>query len=231
VKPAVNLIIPSVTYSVVIEQDPKRCNRCHRQAVLFQAYSGRALCREHLQRDVERRARREVRRQGGLRPGDRIAVMPGDGPSAIALRAFLSGRAVGGRLSVLTLQAPSSLPPEVEALRAGCTVLADASVLEDTAARVLSSVLRGRPCDLLAPPSPVGARVVRPFVRVPAAEVRLYAAWVGERPPGESGGHADPFDRFVSEELARHSERHPSAPFSLARLGEVLSCLAKEENG
>lgn len=61
--PAVKVIILAVIFTGVKGTD-STCSRCHREAVLFQAYSGRSLCREHLVRDIERRARREVRRQG-----------------------------------------------------------------------------------------------------------------------------------------------------------------------
>ncbi|KAF5069120.1 hypothetical protein DSECCO2_235880 [anaerobic digester metagenome] len=228
--PAVKVIILAVIFTGVKGTD-STCSRCHREAVLFQAYSGRSLCREHLVRDIERRARREVRRQGGLRPCDRVAVLPGGRAADVALRAFLERHAVGGRLAVHPLRSTSGESVAVEAAREGCTVFADASVLEDAATRILAAVLRGRAVDLLAPPPPGAARVIRPFVRVPAEEVRLYARWMGGTSFTSSRSEMTSFDCFVSEELERHAGLHPSAPFALARLEDALLDLAGGEEG
>lgn len=228
--PAVKVIIPAVTFSVV-KGSASSCSRCHREAVLVQAYSGRALCREHLVRDIERRARREVRRQGGLRPGDRVAILSGDRPAQIALRFFLEQRVVGGRVPVLSMNSTPGSPAEVKAAREGCSVFADASTLEDAAARVLSAVLSGRSLELLAHPLPGAARVIRPFARVPAEEIGLYASWMGGMPSGSSIPEGDPFALLVMDELRRHTDRHPSAPFALARLEDTLLDLEKEDEG
>ena len=227
--PAVKVIILVDAFTHV-KGSGRTCCRCHRDAVLFQEYSGRAFCREHLVRDIERRARREVRREGGLRPDDRVAVLPEKGPADYALQAFLERRAVGGRLSIVQLNPVIGCSPPVAAARMGCTVFADASLLEDAAAHILSTVLRGRPIELLAPPLPGAARVIHPFARVPAEEVRLYASWLGGVPCASSGPKTEPFQRFVSEELDRHTCRHPSAQFALVRLEDALLRLSREEN-
>ncbi len=225
---AVKVIILADAFTLV-KGSGRTCCRCHRDAVLFQEYSGRAFCREHLVRDIERRARREVRRQGGLRPDDRVGILPAEGPAAYALQAFLERRAVGGRVSVVQMSPVADGSPAVAAARMGCTVFADASPLEDAAAHILSAVLRGRPIDLLAPPPPGAARVIHPFSRVPAGEVRFYASWLGGVPCSSSGLETEPFVRFVSEELDRHTCRHPSAQFALVRLEDALLRLSQEE--
>jgi tRNA(Ile)-lysidine synthase TilS/MesJ len=67
-----------------------RCDRCGREAVHFQRYSGLRLCGEHLGASLESRAKREIRAGGGIRQGDRIAVgLPG-GPDSSSLLRFLS---------------------------------------------------------------------------------------------------------------------------------------------
>jgi hypothetical protein len=65
-----------------------RCSHCRGEAVLSQRYSGLALCGRHLREDVEARARREIRAQGGIRSGDHIAIVFG-GPESEALARFL----------------------------------------------------------------------------------------------------------------------------------------------
>src|SRR2546428_9913401 len=49
------------------------CDSCPKPSVTHLRYSGQHLCAEHLQESVERRVKKEVKRQGGL-PTGRIAV-------------------------------------------------------------------------------------------------------------------------------------------------------------
>ncbi len=221
--PAVKVINPAVALTVVKESEP--CSRCRREAVLVQRYSGRALCREHLLRDVESRAKRAVRRQGGLRPDDRVAVLTGDGPADAALLAFLERRPGRWRAPVRLLPADAGGDPVAAAANQGCTVLAEAVVLEDMAVRVLGAVLDGRQADLLELPAPGAVRVIRPFSHVPEEEVRWYAAVLTGLPCDVRQSSGD----LVEAELARHTSDHPSAPFALARLADALVELARED--
>ena len=66
-----------------------RCSRCRGEAVVTQRYSGRAFCRRHLREDVEAKARREIRAEGGIRPGDHMAIVFSGGPESIVLARFL----------------------------------------------------------------------------------------------------------------------------------------------
>jgi hypothetical protein len=66
-----------------------RCTRCRKEAVLVQQYSGLALCAGHLGEDVEARARKEIRAEGGIRPGDRIALVLTGIPEDLVLAHFL----------------------------------------------------------------------------------------------------------------------------------------------
>ncbi len=67
-----------------------RCDRCGRDAIVFQRYSGLHLCGDHLQRDLVARAKRTIRARGWIRTGDRIAVALSGGRSSGALLHFLS---------------------------------------------------------------------------------------------------------------------------------------------
>jgi hypothetical protein len=65
------------------------CDHCRRDAILFQPYSGQRLCERHFTLDVERRAKRVIRKNGWIAPGDRIAVAAKDDARGRALLHFL----------------------------------------------------------------------------------------------------------------------------------------------
>ncbi len=227
--------------------EPEQCSRCRREAVARQPYSGRALCADHLVRDVESRARRTIRQQAGIRSGDRIGVLVGDGPYEGALLAFVVRQFASRRdVTLLALvpgeAVPAWLPEEVEsaavgpeeqeeaAARLGCTVLVLPVTLEERAAEILGTVLEGRPGALVTPVRSGRVRTVRPFEHVPGAELLLYLAALGSPGPGgEPSRPADPFAAFVADELATHTVDHPSAPFALVRLADSLAALVAGE--
>ena len=66
-----------------------QCRKCHREAIVFQSYSGMHLCGQHLVADVEAKAKKMIRTQGWLRPGDHIAVLLTGDPGSSALLFFL----------------------------------------------------------------------------------------------------------------------------------------------
>jgi tRNA(Ile)-lysidine synthase TilS/MesJ len=66
-----------------------QCAACRREAVVFQPYSGKHLCPVHFARDFEAKAKRAIRKNRWLLPGDHTAVvLTGDAAEA-ALLAFL----------------------------------------------------------------------------------------------------------------------------------------------
>ncbi len=66
----------------------ERCDRCSRDAILCQQYSGRHLCAVHLAADLIRRAKKKVRMQGGLGKGGNAAVL-WEGCRTLPLLSFL----------------------------------------------------------------------------------------------------------------------------------------------
>ncbi|PKL58236.1 MAG: hypothetical protein CVV34_03355, partial [Methanomicrobiales archaeon HGW-Methanomicrobiales-5] len=66
-----------------------QCSKCHRDAILFQPYSGVHLCDQHVVKDVEAKAKKMIRVQGWLRPGDHIAVLLTEDKNSSALLYFL----------------------------------------------------------------------------------------------------------------------------------------------
>ncbi|NLX49717.1 MAG: hypothetical protein GXY82_07610 [Methanospirillum sp.] len=228
-----------------------RCSRCRREAVAFQAYSGRALCAEHLLRDIEARGKRAIRQQGGLGTRERVGVFVEEGGAGAALLWFAVRQFGRRRDTVLVAllpgeSAPPGLPegvevaaigdrgPESAAAGLGCNVLALPTTLEEMASSVLGAVLAGRQATLADGRVQDGLRVVRPFQHVPATEVGLYLALVsGEAVPPAGGprGAPDPVLAFAAEELARHAAAHPSAPFALVRVAGAITELGSGDRG
>jgi tRNA(Ile)-lysidine synthase TilS/MesJ len=66
-----------------------QCSRCSRDAIVFQPYSGLHLCDQHLIADVEAKAKKMIRAQGWLTPGDHIAVLLQGDQRSSALLFFL----------------------------------------------------------------------------------------------------------------------------------------------
>jgi tRNA(Ile)-lysidine synthase TilS/MesJ len=66
-----------------------KCDHCRRDAILFQPYSGQHLCDRHFTLDVERRAKRVIRKNRWIGPGDRIAVIADGDARSTALLHFL----------------------------------------------------------------------------------------------------------------------------------------------
>lgn len=66
-----------------------QCNKCRREAVLFQEYSGQHFCEQHFEADLERKAKHEIRRQRWLVAGDHIAVALSGDANSSALLYFL----------------------------------------------------------------------------------------------------------------------------------------------
>jgi uncharacterized protein (TIGR00269 family) len=66
-----------------------QCNKCRRETILFQEYSGQHLCKYHVEADVEAKAKYEIRRNRWMVPGDHIAVALSGGQNSSALLYFL----------------------------------------------------------------------------------------------------------------------------------------------
>ncbi len=66
-----------------------QCDKCRREAVLFQEYSGLHLCKQHFEADFERKAKHEIRCHHWLVPGDHIAVALSGDANSSALLYFL----------------------------------------------------------------------------------------------------------------------------------------------
>lgn len=65
--------------------ETKRCDECPSPSVAWLRYSGQRLCAKHLQASIERRVKREVKRQGGLADGRIVVAFSGGKDSSVAL--------------------------------------------------------------------------------------------------------------------------------------------------
>jgi tRNA(Ile)-lysidine synthase TilS/MesJ len=112
------------------------------------------------------------------------------------------------------------------ARRLGATKLALGTSLDDEARSVFMHVLRGEGNRLIRRPLSgyAGIPGIMPFLRVPRAELSLYARLnVPGSLPGDRPQAPGPLENEVFRCLDGFTCRHPSALFSLAGLGEALS--------
>src|SRR5512136_1233858 len=252
-----------------------RCDRCDRDAILLQRYSGLRLCGEHLISGLESRAKGTIRAHGWIRPGDRIAVALSGGPASVSLLHFLvthfgmrrdlsfiaitvdeggwtdlgRTRAIAEGMGIEWAAASphreirgDRVPGQTEApfggtgLRddalaslardGGATKLALGTSLDSMARSVFLKVLDGDGAGLTrgSGEGEGGIPRIEPFIRIPAGELALYAMLNSlDHVSGRGMDARDSLEAEAGRLLDDFAARHPSAPFSLANLGEVIS--------
>jgi uncharacterized protein (TIGR00269 family) len=67
----------------------KQCDRCKRDAVTFIRYSGAHLCKEHFTEFVEKRIKKEMRKQGEMHKDNVIALAVSGGKDSIVMMHML----------------------------------------------------------------------------------------------------------------------------------------------
>ncbi|MDO5861273.1 MAG: TIGR00269 family protein [Thermoplasmata archaeon] len=101
------------------------CDICGREAATFVRYNGTHLCPEHFMSYVERRVKREIRKQIDVHRGDRIAVaVSGGKDSMVALRLLSSvfNERNGVEVHAITIDEgiDGYRPPSVDIVRRFC---------------------------------------------------------------------------------------------------------------
>lgn len=213
-----------------------KCSRCNLQAVLYQQYSGRHLCIEHLIADIEARAKRTIRQNNWLERGCRIGIVTGL-PHSSALQIFLTHLTEKRNdISLILIEIPS-LTSDREAqisgvyeylAKSGVTCIALPDCAEDIAVEVLSALFRGSLRSLLSSDySDIPMKIMTPFREIPKKELVLYAEY--HRGTGDelenhelAGIQRDPFNQEVLSLLEQYSQTHPSAPHALRRYRDHL---------
>lgn len=102
------------------------CDICGREAVTFIRYNGSHLCTEHFMRFVERRVKREIRKQIDAERGDRIAVAVSGGKDSMVALKLLSdvfGERNGIEVHAITIDEgiDGYRPPSVDIVRRFCS--------------------------------------------------------------------------------------------------------------
>jgi uncharacterized protein (TIGR00269 family) len=79
-----------------METTTLRCDKCNRDAIIFQKYSGMHLCRKHFIEDVERKIKLTIRKHYSIRRNETIAVgLSGGKDSSTTL--YILHKIFGGR--------------------------------------------------------------------------------------------------------------------------------------
>lgn len=102
-----------------------RCDICGREAVTYIRYNGTHLCGEHFMRYVDKRVKKEIRKQIHVYPGDKLAVaVSGGKDSMVALKMVSSvfGPRNGVEAHAITIDEgiDGYRPPSVDIVRRYC---------------------------------------------------------------------------------------------------------------
>ncbi|NJD76166.1 MAG: TIGR00269 family protein [Candidatus Methanoperedens sp.] len=62
-----------------------KCQRCNKAAVVFQKYSNAHFCKPHFIEDVERKIKRDIRKFGMIKKGERVAIALSGGKDSTVL--------------------------------------------------------------------------------------------------------------------------------------------------
>jgi len=218
------------------------CFKCKAPAVIYQRYSGRYLCAEHLKEDVMIRVRRTIRKQGGLGRKKIFALIwKGDFRNLLL---YCIGDLLVGRKDVTLLLFEVEdhllkaedfsifLPPSVKInpikvnneeiidliSSAGCDRLFSASYLEEESIKILSLIFSGDSSGLIQPAFTQKIRYIMPFREIPGEELSFTSIY--------SGVSCKEYLKCVNNTtklfLIKLSEKHPSVPFSLIRYEDRL---------
>ena len=205
-----------------------QCSKCRNESIVYQPYSGQYLCQDHFIDDLEAKAKRAIRVQHGMQPGDSIGVPQTGDIMGRALLFFLQ-KLTGNRRDVRVVAIPASTTGAGYREMAGShgiTKIAIATTLEDVAASALSDILQGDVEKYFSPgPGTAGTLPrITPFSHIPAEEVIAYArvcGIAGETPPLRK--EPNRLHTEVAAMLIEYSRRHPATPHAVLNLCEALA--------
>ncbi|MCZ0860362.1 hypothetical protein O0S10_03840 [Methanocorpusculum sp. MG] len=190
-----------------------QCSRCGKDAVVVQPYSGVALCAVHAARDLEAKAKRRIRKCGGIVSGERLYVRESSGPESFALSVLLA-EILAERRDVSFVSHP-----------ADATAVVSAETLDSSACRFLRLIISGKTAEVLVP---FEGKMLDPLAVVPRNEVVLYARHHGWDGDDSLSVSSDPFAADVCAFLEHFSADHPSAAYALMQVRDALPQLYLE---
>lgn len=183
-----------------------KCSKCRSEAVIEQPYSGLSLCMRHLISDIEIRAKKEIRKKGGLASHERIYLRGElEDFSLFALRVFVSSLFLK-RTDITFVASPKD-----------ATTVFTADTLDDVASALLDAVLAGKTTDYLEKKQ---VRTIAPMSVIPTNELFLYAkahGWKGDELTLESTPQLTTHT-FLNE----FSKTRPSTKYALKNTADYL---------
>lgn len=191
-----------------------QCSRCKNEAVITQTYSGVSLCEAHLLSDIEAKAKKEIRKSGGISSGEKIYFSEKSSAASFALKVFLT-KLFEKRMDVSFTD-----------LEEGATSVMLTSSLDDVAADILEKVCAGKADELL---KTSGKKIIAPFSVIPSKEIFLYAKYHGWKNFPEKKIEEN-FSGEIKKFLENFSKTHPSSRYALKNVGDTLPKIYQERS-
>jgi len=182
-----------------------QCSKCHKEAVITQQYSGRSYCMTHFIADIDSRAKKEIRKNGGIPSKEILFITEKNDFRTFALRIFISSLLLK-RTDVLFTSEPDT-----------ATILLSPITLDFISNDVLETVLSGNPVKYL---KKSGKKTLIPFAAIPDKEIYLYASAYGWKDSYEKQENNDT-DAF----LTSFSTTRPGTRFALKNIKDSLEMM------
>jgi len=182
-----------------------QCSKCHKEAIITQAYSGRAYCINHLIDDIESRVKRDIRKKGGILSKEILYVEDMNDFRTFSLRIFLS--------SLLEKRTDIMFTAKMEE----ATTIVSPVTLDFVSTNILDTVLEGKQTVFLNTQS---KRTLYPFASIPDEEIYIYATAYGWK-ESYSKQNSSSTDEFLSS----FSTTRPGTRFALKNIKDSLEMI------
>jgi len=179
-----------------------QCSKCHKEAVITQQYSGRSYCMTHFIADIDSRAKKEIRKNGGIPSKEILFIRENNDFRSFSLRIFLSSLLLKRTDVVITNNSDRA------------TILISPETLDIISNDVLETVLSGNPVKYL---KKTGIKILYPFAAIPDDEIYLYASAYGWKKSYNKQTNSDT-DAF----LTSFSTTRPGTRFALKNIKDSL---------
>lgn len=177
-----------------------KCSKCSKEAVISQNYSGLSLCANHEVSDIVLKAKKEIRKSGGLASSEKIFVDGENDFRTFALRIFLS--------ELFLKRTDISFVKSTKV----ATIIFDSKTLDDVSVGLFKKVCDGN-IDNIARPE---KRTVSPLSSVPKEEVFWYAKYHGWK--NECTEPKDSVETFLDD----FGKSHPATLYALKNVSDEL---------